>query len=131
MPPRASLKSFLATARNTLNAPASQRPSPLTFVVGNESAGKSIIPCYVLTRPSPLTDADVDSLCCAILYAYLRSHAPPHSLHIPLSNLPRADLGLRTEMAAVLRRAGLAPADLLTLCELPDTLPPSDTRWLL
>ncbi|KND87219.1 putative exopolyphosphatase [Tolypocladium ophioglossoides CBS 100239] len=112
MPPRASLKSFLATARSTLKAPASQRPSPLTFVVGNESA-------------------DLDSLCCAILYAYLRSHAPPHSLHIPLANLPRADLGLRTEMTAVLHRVGLAPADLPTLCELPAALPPRDTRWLL
>ncbi|PNY23706.1 exopolyphosphatase [Tolypocladium capitatum] len=84
-----------------------------------------------LSTSSPLTVVDLDSLCCAILYAYVRSHTPPHSLHIPLSNLPRADLGLRTEMTAVLHRAGLAPADLLTLCELPDMLPPEDTRWLL
>lgn len=37
---QASLKSFLATARTALLTPASQRKGPLTFVVGNESAGK-------------------------------------------------------------------------------------------
>lgn len=31
----------------------------------------------------------------------------------------------------MLRRAGLGPGDLLTLCELPDALPAEDTRWLL
>ncbi|OAQ95398.1 exopolyphosphatase [Purpureocillium lilacinum] len=139
-PPRASLKSFLASARAAPTAPASQRTAPLTVVVGNESA-------------------DLDSLCCAIVYAYIRSHSPPHSLHVPLSNLPRADLGLRTEMTAVLRRAGLAPSDLLTLSEFPlpspggtpsatssgagggvaapgsagpdSGLAPEDTRWVL
>lgn len=62
---------------------------------------------------------------------------------MPLSNLPRADLGLRPEMTAVLRRAGLSPADLVTLDELPlpsspaashaahGRLAPDDTRWVL
>ncbi|TWU77284.1 Exopolyphosphatase [Metarhizium rileyi] len=108
---RATLQAFLTTARNALKAPPAQRPKPLTFVVGNESA-------------------DLDSLCCAIVYAYIRSHTAPHALHIPLSNLPRADLGLRPEMTAVLQHAGLGPRDLLTLSELPD-LPPEETRWLL
>ncbi|KJK84472.1 hypothetical protein H634G_00836 [Metarhizium anisopliae BRIP 53293] len=109
---RLTLQAFLTTARNALRAPPAQRAKPLTFVVGNESA-------------------DLDSLCCAIVYAYIRSHTAPHALHIPLSNLPRADLGLRPEMAAVLQHAGLAPADLLTLSELPDHLQPDETRWLL
>jgi exopolyphosphatase len=52
-------------------------------------------------------------------------------MHIPLSNIPRADLALRTEMTAVLGGVGLAPSDLLTLSELPDQLRPEDTRWLL
>lgn len=34
-------------------------------------------------------------------------------------------------MTAVLRHAGLAPSDLLTLCDLPDQLRLEDTRWLL
>ncbi|KAM4058898.1 DHHA2 domain-containing protein [Hirsutella rhossiliensis] len=122
-PPRVSLQSFLASARSALRAPASQRPSPLTFVVGNESA-------------------DLDSVCCAIVYAYLRSHSPPRSsssnnaLHVPLANLPRADLGLRPELTAALGHAGLQPADLITLSDLPadhddDPLRPADTRWVL
>ena len=75
-------------------------------------------------------EKDLDSLCSALLFAYIRTNTPPHTLHIPLSNLPRSDLALRTEMTAVLRHADLAPKDLLTLSELPD-LDPKDTRWLL
>ncbi|KAJ9138453.1 Exopolyphosphatase [Pleurostoma richardsiae] len=118
MPPPTptSLKAFLSAARKALASPPSQRPAPLTFVVGNESA-------------------DLDSLCCALLLAYLRSHAaPPHEPpHIPLSNLPRADLALRPELNAVLGRAGLKGSDLLTLSELPSPqdLDPTRTRWLL
>jgi exopolyphosphatase len=115
MPPRASLRAFLATARTALTAPASQRKSPLTFVVGNESA-------------------DLDSLCSALVFAYLRSHTPPHTLHIPLSNIPREDLVLRPEFTVVLNHANLNPSDVLTLCDLPNgpgALTPEDTRWLL
>jgi hypothetical protein len=37
---RTSLKSFLATARKALNNPSLlQQSSPVTFVIGNESAG--------------------------------------------------------------------------------------------
>ncbi|KAK5991317.1 Putative exopolyphosphatase [Cladobotryum mycophilum] len=111
MPPRLSLKKFLSTARTALTGPAPQRHVPLTFVVGNESA-------------------DLDSLCSAVICAYIRSNSPPHTLHIPLSNLPRADLALRTEMTDVLKHAGLVPEDLLTLSELPD-LKPEETQWVL
>ncbi|KAM0346716.1 hypothetical protein ACHAPU_005431 [Fusarium lateritium] len=111
MASRLSLACFLAKAKATLTAPAAQRKTPLTFVVGNESA-------------------DLDSLCSALVYAYMRTHTPPHTLHIPLSNLPRDDLALRTEMSAVLKHAGLTLKDLLTLSELPD-LKPEETSWLL
>ncbi|KAL2164818.1 hypothetical protein VTH06DRAFT_114 [Thermothelomyces fergusii] len=110
---RASLKGFLATAKKALVAPLTQRPNPLTFVVGNESA-------------------DLDSICSALLLAYFRTHTPPHALHIPVSNLPRADLALRPELNAALGPAGLNPDDLITLTDLPrDGLKPEDTRWLL
>ncbi|KAL7925736.1 hypothetical protein ACQKWADRAFT_282852 [Trichoderma austrokoningii] len=108
MPPRQPLKGFLAAACSALTA---QRSGPLTFVIGNESA-------------------DLDSLCSAVVLAYLRSNSSPHALHIPLSNIPRSDLILRTEMTAVLERSGLSPADILTLSDLPD-LEPEDTRWFL
>ncbi|KAK0637071.1 hypothetical protein B0T17DRAFT_504450 [Bombardia bombarda] len=115
-PTRVSLKTFLSTAKAALSAPPAQRPNPLTFVVGNESA-------------------DLDSLCSALLLAYFRSQTPPHTLHIPLSNLARADLALRPELNAVLRPAGLKPDDLLTLSDLPKgdglALRPENTRWLL
>ncbi|KAK0372739.1 exopolyphosphatase [Colletotrichum limetticola] len=110
MPPRVSLGAFLANARSALTAP--QRASPLTLVVGNESA-------------------DLDSLCSAVVYAYLRSHAAPHTLHIPISNLPRDDLKLRPEMTAALAHAKLKPSDLLTLDEIPQDLAAKDSRWVL
>ncbi|TDZ15625.1 putative exopolyphosphatase [Colletotrichum orbiculare MAFF 240422] len=109
---RTSLRVFLANARVALTSPAAQRSSPLTLVVGNESA-------------------DLDSLCSAVVYAYLRTHTPPHTLHIPVSNLPRDDLKLRPEMTAALGNANLTPSDLLTLDDLPSELPAHDTRWLL
>lgn len=108
-----SLSAFLATARRALAAPPAQRPVPLAFVLGNESA-------------------DLDSLCSTLVLAYLRSHDQRKILHIPLSNLPRDDLALRPELSAVLRRAGVRPAELLTLSDLPkDQLSPATTRWLL
>ncbi|ERT03392.1 hypothetical protein HMPREF1624_01706 [Sporothrix schenckii ATCC 58251] len=131
MVPR-SLGAFLTAARSALTAPASQRPKPLTIVIGNESA-------------------DLDSLCSAILLAYFRSHTPPHnaSLHVPLCNLPRADLVLRPELQAALAGSsplpktasgsrpipsgqGGVPLDsLITLSELPDDLTADVTEWLL
>ncbi|KAI2464524.1 DHH phosphoesterase [Annulohypoxylon bovei var. microspora] len=116
MPPQKSLHAFLATARAALTAP---RSAPLHFVVGNEAA-------------------DLDSLCSALFLAYFRSHTLPHvPPYIPLCHIPRADLALRPEFAAVLRRAGVTPDDVLSLSELEaaekggEGLRPADARWLL
>ncbi|KAI8963858.1 DHH phosphoesterase [Daldinia sp. FL1419] len=115
MPPQKTLQAFLATARAALTAPPPKRSTPLHFVIGNESA-------------------DLDSLCSTLFLAYLRTHTPPHTLHIPLCHLPRDDLSLRPEFTAVLKHAAVAPDDVLTLTELPggdSRLKPEDTRWLL
>ncbi|EJT72213.1 hypothetical protein GGTG_09080 [Gaeumannomyces tritici R3-111a-1] len=117
-----SIAKFLATARKTLAAPRSQRPSPLCLVVGNEAA-------------------DLDSFCSAFLYAYLRSHTPPHfTLHIPLVNLPRPDLALRNDVDGAFATAAVSRDNLLSLSDLPMSendkkvgsgLDPHDTRWIL
>ncbi|KAM3512377.1 hypothetical protein MY11210_003943 [Beauveria gryllotalpidicola] len=107
-----SLKIFLAAAREALAAKPAERSLPLTFVVGNESA-------------------DLDSLCSAVVLAYIRSHIAPKRLHIPLSNLPRDDLALRNELGPVLAKADLEVSDLITLSELPQELDPKDTEWVL
>ncbi|TGJ83763.1 hypothetical protein E0Z10_g5001 [Xylaria hypoxylon] len=105
MPPRTSMKIFLATARAALTAPPSKRTRPLTFVVGNESA-------------------DLDSLCSALLLAYFHTYAPPKkrdgslavsTLHIPVCHLQRADLALRPEKDST----GT------------ESIRPEDTHWLL
>ncbi|KAK3400355.1 hypothetical protein B0T20DRAFT_182690 [Sordaria brevicollis] len=113
---RVSLKSFLTTARNALRAPPAQRPNPLIFVVGNESA-------------------DLDSLCSSILLAYFRTYCTtPPTLHIPLSNLPTADLALRPELAAVLKPVGLQNDDLITLDDTSSPsqeITPENSQWFL
>lgn len=153
MAPR-SLAAFLKAARSALAAPASQRQKPLTLVIGNESAGKLSLVLLFYCYPSGilvLTILDLDSLCSAILLAYFRSHTPPHntSLHVPLCNLPRADLVLRPELQAALAGSSSVPKpesgskstsdpqdgvpldSLITLSELPDDLTADDTQWLL
>lgn len=90
----------------------------------------------MLTRrvPSPI---DLDSLCSAVVFAYLRSHTQPkNTLHIPLANIPREDLPLRPELTKALSYAGVGSEDLLTLSDLEGVvkahgLEPQDTRWLL
>lgn len=112
---RVSLKNFLLTARNAMRAPPAQRPNPLIFVIGNESA-------------------DLDSLCSSILLAYFRTYrTTPPTLHIPLSNLPQADLALRPELAAVLKPAGLQNDDLITLdhTSSSEDITPENTQWVL
>lgn len=133
--PRASLRSFLSSAKAALTT-SLQHSSPITFVVGNESAGKDVLlPSLLL-----LTPPDLDSICSAILLAYFRTYtATPNSttLYIPLSNLPRADLALRPELTAVLPNVSLEPRDLITLSDLPQLhhihskLPAETTRWIL
>ncbi|KAI0132662.1 hypothetical protein BJ170DRAFT_730730 [Xylariales sp. AK1849] len=114
MAARTSLRAFLATARSALTDPPSNKQQLLTFVVGNESA-------------------DLDSLCSALLLAYLRTYTPPHDLHIPLCHIPRENLTLRPEFTAVLKHASVTPDDVITLSELYNSNTPKaeDTQWLL
>ncbi|OBT68633.1 hypothetical protein VE03_01667 [Pseudogymnoascus sp. 23342-1-I1] len=116
--PRASLNSFLATAKATLNT-AAQHTQPITFVVGNESA-------------------DLDSICSAIAYAYIRTYTSiPPNVHVPIANIPAADVSLRTELSPILSHAGIKASELITLSDLPHPskrtalLSPEKTRWLL
>ncbi len=81
---------------------------------------------------------DVDSICGAIAYAYCRTYAHnPAIIHIPLCNIPFADVALRTELAPVFKRCGIKDYDLITLSDLPaphecaTKLPASNTRWIL
>lgn len=86
---------------------------------------------------SPSAHPDLDSLCSAVVFAYLRSHTQPkYTLHIPLANIPREDLPLRPELSAALGHAGVKAEELLTLSDFEDAvrshdLEPQDTRWLL
>jgi exopolyphosphatase len=132
--PHTSLRSFLLSAKSTLNNAAKQT-SPVTFVVGNESAGSinmEIINAYLSN-----SILDLDSLCSTVVLAYLRTYAPTsksNTLYIPLSNLPRADLSLRPELLPVLSHANLKPSDLITLSDLPTAssrIPLEKTRWIL
>ncbi|KFY22897.1 hypothetical protein V493_06252 [Pseudogymnoascus sp. VKM F-4281 (FW-2241)] len=116
--PRASLNSFLATARATLNN-AAQQAQPITFVVGNESA-------------------DLDSICCAIAYAYIITYTSiPPNVHVPIANIPAADVSLRPELSPILSHAGIKASELITLTDLPHPskraalLSPEKTHWLL
>ncbi|KAF4636157.1 hypothetical protein G7Y89_g1922 [Cudoniella acicularis] len=120
---RASLRSFLSSAKALLANPT-QQATPLTFIVGNESA-------------------DLDSLCSTVVLAYLRTYSSKkdNGFYIPLSNLLRADLSLRPELLPVLKQANLKPSDLITLSDLPSQssdphtlmqeLKPERTRWIL
>jgi exopolyphosphatase len=77
----------------------------------------------------------------SILYAYFRTHNPPKNVftttYIPILNIPAKDVDLRPEFKAVLQMADIAPADLLTLDDLPSTtdmpskLPVNRTRWII
>ncbi|KFZ17255.1 hypothetical protein V502_04660 [Pseudogymnoascus sp. VKM F-4520 (FW-2644)] len=123
--PRASLNSFLATAKATLNS-AAQHAQPITFVVGNESAGRDLI------------TFNLDSICSAIAYAYIRTYTSiPPNVHVPIANIPAADISLRTELSPILSHAGIKSSELITLTDLPHPskrtalLSPEKTRWLL
>lgn len=124
---RPSLSQFLSQARADLQSLGSRAPPPVTFVVGNESA-------------------DLDSVCSALVLAYFQSYRgqpPPAAaasqqrprVHIPLVNIPHADLSLRPELGPVLSRAGIDAGDLPTLDAVvgPDASAPlSDAaRWFL
>ena len=137
--PRVSIGSFLAHAKVALKT-AVQESSPVTFVVGNESAG--IVPfkinfeCCCLAYLAN-TCIDLDSLCSALVFAYLHTYTPlsrTNTLYIPLANLPQSDLCLRPELVPILSHANLKPSDLITLSDLPPMnrpLRPENTKWLL
>jgi exopolyphosphatase len=86
-----------------------------------------------------ITLPDLDSLCSAVVYAYLRTYSPLSKskiIHVPLSNLLRTDLQLRPELRSVLSKAHLELDDLLTLSDLQpfaqnSTIDPLNTRWIL
>ncbi|CAD0114656.1 unnamed protein product [Aureobasidium uvarum] len=119
--PRNSLGAFLRQAKATLET-AIDKKQKVTLVIGNESA-------------------DLDSITSSIVYAYLKSitHSTQTSptLHIPLLNIPAADISLRPELLALLPHANIQEDHLITLDDLPDlpsisqSLVPETTRWVL
>ncbi|KAL8719328.1 MAG: hypothetical protein Q9225_003649 [Loekoesia sp. 1 TL-2023] len=117
--PRNSLRAFLSHAKKSLFA-AVATSQKVTIVAGNESA-------------------DLDSLTSSVLYAYIRSLAPPQnaftSLYIPLLNIPAADISLRPEFGALFHHANISASHLVTLDDLPmaqvSGLKPENTRWIL
>ncbi|KAK7545013.1 uncharacterized protein J3D65DRAFT_46514 [Phyllosticta citribraziliensis] len=119
--PRNSLRNFLVHAKKALRTAISNNDK-VTFAIGNESA-------------------DLDSLTCSLLFAYLRSQQPPkHAftpLYIPVTNIPANDIHLRPEFLALLPHANLEPSHLITLDDLApldkldQKLSPKKTRWIL
>ena len=78
---------------------------------------------------------------CQILYAYVRSMAPPKTaftpLYIPVTNMSASGINMRPEFKAVFKWAYIDPAHLITLDDLPAMseiqakLKPENTRWIL
>ncbi|MCJ1258896.1 Exopolyphosphatase [Lignoscripta atroalba] len=119
--PRNSLRAFLSHAKSTV-ATAIRQKEKVTLVVGNESA-------------------DLDSFTSSLLYAYIRSLAPPRAaftpLYIPVLNIPASDISLRPEFTALFHHANITASHLVTLDDLPPftdlvhVLQPENTRWIL
>ncbi|KAL5116621.1 hypothetical protein ACEQ8H_005499 [Pleosporales sp. CAS-2024a] len=119
--PRSSLRGFLAHAKSSLRM-AIDSSDKVTLVMGNESA-------------------DLDSMSCSILYAYMRTMSPPKNcftrLYIPIANMAAADIQLRPELLAVLKHADVGAEHVITLDDLPclsdmeKKLRPENTRWIL
>ncbi|CZT45368.1 related to exopolyphosphatase [Rhynchosporium secalis] len=137
--PRVSLRSFLSTAKTALHNAKDHQSSPLTFVIGNEASGSFPLLSWEAHIHKLTVIPDLDSLCSAVVLAYLRTYASTsdtNTLYIPLSNIPHADLALRPELLPVLSRANLKPSDLITLNDLPNIspavdFPPEKTKWIL
>lgn len=117
--PRNSLRAFLSHAKESLFT-AMEASQKVTMVVGNESA-------------------DLDSLTSSVLYAYIRSLAPPKnvftSLYLPLLNIPAGDIHLRPEFEALFHHANFNASHLVTLDDLLAAngpgLNPEQTQWIL
>lgn len=114
------MRAFLSRARQTLSTSLASKGSiQTTFVIGNESA-------------------DLDSITCALVYAYIQSSLPAsrkdYKHWIPITNIPQQDLSLRPELTALLRHADLKPEHLITLDDIESietTLPAESTDWIL
>jgi exopolyphosphatase len=138
--PRNSLRGFLAHAKTSLRT-AIDSSQKVTLVIGNESAGARLSRLSIISSARTNHWADLDSMSCSILYAYIRSMSPPKNaftpLYVPITNIPSADIQLRPEYLAVFKHANIEPSHLITLDDLPslseiDTkLPPGNTRWIL
>ncbi|KAL8950402.1 MAG: hypothetical protein Q9222_003560 [Ikaeria aurantiellina] len=113
--PHNSLRAFLSRAKQSLSTVIAQSQR-CTIVVGNESA-------------------DLDSLTASILYAYIRSLAPPPNaftpLYIPLLNIPVADIALRPEFEQLFQHANINASHLASLDDISLGLNPEYTRWIL
>ena len=78
---------------------------------------------------------------CQILYAYVRSMAPPKNaftpLYIPVTNMPASGIHMRPEFLAVFKYANIEATHLITLDDLPALteiqakLKPENTKWIL
>ncbi|KAL6722195.1 Exopolyphosphatase [Lecanora helva] len=101
--PRNSLRAFLQFAKNNL-AQARRGQTKVNIVIGNESA-------------------DLDSLTSSLLYAYIRSSAPPSNAfspkYVPLLNITTSGLRLRPEFSAVCDHVDVSLSSLITLDDFP------------
>ncbi len=139
--PRTSLRGFLTHARSALRA-AVETNQKITFVIGNESAGKLLNLNHILVISGlPDTATDLDSMTCSVLFAYLRSMAPPRNaftqVYVPVTNIPSSGLQSRPEFLELFKYANIESRHLITLDDLPDLsdiksqLPPENTKWIL
>lgn len=114
--PRNSLRAFLQHAKTNL-VKAVHEEHNINIVIGNESA-------------------DLDSLTSSLLYAYIKSIAPPRNnfspIYVPLLNIPASGLRLRPEFSAVCAHANIAIDRLITLDDLPSqSRLLKSVRWIL
>ena len=95
--------------------------------------------CFLISIPhSPNSDpiTDLDSLSSSILYAYLRSSAPPAGafspVYIPLLNIHQSGIRLRPEFSAACQYAGIHTSNLLSLDDIEAGFhQPDRARWIL
>lgn len=87
------MEEFLSSCRRTVQVNTGQAGSELHVVLGNEAC-------------------DVDSMVCALTYAYFLSKTASETLALPLLNIRESDLVLRSDNVYLLRQVGLSP-DLL------------------
>lgn len=73
-----------------------------------------------------MQSTDLDSICSALVYAYIltntKSPRSPNRLHIPITNIPAADLKLRPELSYVLSEVKCDSQNLITLKDIQDSV---------